>query len=188
MIFVCVYCLETFLIHSNNVTVNTFAMFLLKKFPANIFVNTLVVIFLPFVFFHLFVLSVLLNIFSHVFPNRAVQVYESLWNKDCNDSNSDNEDNNNGFQISLTNLSYWNKTSSTNFCLKFKRMNSHLFLLKTLGFLMFSRGYGLELIRSNLLINFNPLTTNVLHQIETSQLICITNQLTGFYMMGNISR
>ena len=34
----------------------------------------------------------------------------------------------------------------------------------------------------------NPLTTNVTHHIETSQLICILNQLTGFYMMGNISR
>ena len=26
--------------------------------------------------------------------------------------------------------------------------------------------------------------TNVPHHIETSQLICIANQLTGFYMMG----
>ena len=33
-----------------------------------------------------------------------------------------------------------------------------------------------------------PLTTNVPHLIETSQLICIANQLTGFYMMGNIDR
>ena len=32
----------------------------------------------------------------------------------------------------------------------------------------------------------NPLTTNVPHHIETSQLICNANQLTGFYMMGNI--
>ena len=32
----------------------------------------------------------------------------------------------------------------------------------------------------------NPLTTNVPNHIETSQLICIANQLTGFYMMGNI--
>ena len=30
----------------------------------------------------------------------------------------------------------------------------------------------------------NPLTTNVPHHIETSQLICIANQLTGFYMRG----
>ena len=36
--------------------------------------------------------------------------------------------------------------------------------------------------------NVNPLTTNVPHHIETSQLICIANQLTGFYMMGNIGR
>ena len=34
----------------------------------------------------------------------------------------------------------------------------------------------------------NPLTTNVPYHIETSQLICIANQLTGFYMMGNIGR
>ena len=34
----------------------------------------------------------------------------------------------------------------------------------------------------------NPLTTSVPHHIETSQLICNANQLTGFYMMGNIGR
>ena len=34
----------------------------------------------------------------------------------------------------------------------------------------------------------NPLTTNVLHHIEISQLICNANQLTGFYMMWNIGR
>ena len=33
---------------------------------------------------------------------------------------------------------------------------------------------------------FNPLTTNVLDDIEISQLICSANQLTGFYMIGNI--
>ena len=32
------------------------------------------------------------------------------------------------------------------------------------------------------------LTTNVLRHIETSQLICRANQLTGFYMMENIGR
>ena len=32
----------------------------------------------------------------------------------------------------------------------------------------------------------NSLRTNVLHHIETSQLIGIADQLTGFYMMGNI--
>ena len=31
-----------------------------------------------------------------------------------------------------------------------------------------------------------PLTTNVTHHTETSQIICIANQLTGFYMMENI--
>ena len=32
----------------------------------------------------------------------------------------------------------------------------------------------------------NQLTTNVPHHIETSQLNFSANQLTGFYMMGNI--
>ena len=36
--------------------------------------------------------------------------------------------------------------------------------------------------------SFNPLTTSVPHQIETSQLVCFANQLTGFYLMGNIGR
>ena len=36
--------------------------------------------------------------------------------------------------------------------------------------------------------SFNPLTTNILLHIETIQSICIANQLTGFYMMGNIGR
>ena len=34
----------------------------------------------------------------------------------------------------------------------------------------------------------NPLTTSVPRHIETSELICITNQLTGFYVIGNIGR
>ena len=34
----------------------------------------------------------------------------------------------------------------------------------------------------------NPLTTNVLHHIETSQLICSANQLADFCMIGNIAR
>ena len=33
-------------------------------------------------------------------------------------------------------------------------------------------------------LDFNPLMTNVPHHIETNQLICNTNQLTGLYMMG----
>ena len=36
--------------------------------------------------------------------------------------------------------------------------------------------------------SFNPLTTSVPYHIETSQFISNANQLTGFYMMGNISR
>ena len=35
---------------------------------------------------------------------------------------------------------------------------------------------------------FNPLTTNVLHHIETGQMICNANRLTGFYIMGNVGR
>ena len=33
---------------------------------------------------------------------------------------------------------------------------------------------------------FKPLATNVPHHNETSQLICIANQLAGFHMMGKI--
>ena len=32
---------------------------------------------------------------------------------------------------------------------------------------------------------FNPLTNNVPHHVETSQLVCNTNQLTGFHMMAD---
>ena len=35
---------------------------------------------------------------------------------------------------------------------------------------------------------FNPLTTKAPHHIKTVQLICNANQLTGFYMMGEIGR
>ena len=35
---------------------------------------------------------------------------------------------------------------------------------------------------------FNPLISNAPHHIETSQLIWTANQLTGFYMKGNIGR
>ena len=34
----------------------------------------------------------------------------------------------------------------------------------------------------------NPITTNVPHHIETSQLICNANKLTGFFMVRNIGR
>ena len=36
--------------------------------------------------------------------------------------------------------------------------------------------------------NLNPLTTNVPHHIDTSQLICNINRLTGFCMIGNNGR
>ena len=39
-----------------------------------------------------------------------------------------------------------------------------------------------------ILVCVNPLTTNVPHPVETNQLICNANQLTGFYLMGNIGR
>ena len=38
------------------------------------------------------------------------------------------------------------------------------------------------------IIFFNPLITNVSHHIETSQLTCIADQLTGFYAIVNIGR
>ena len=34
----------------------------------------------------------------------------------------------------------------------------------------------------------DQLTTNLLNHIETTHMICIANQLTGFYMMGNTGR
>ena len=37
-----------------------------------------------------------------------------------------------------------------------------------------------------LFYHVNQLVTNASHHIETSQLICDANELTGFYMMGNI--
>ena len=41
---------------------------------------------------------------------------------------------------------------------------------------------------SDIIMIINPLTTNVQHHIENSQLICNANKLFGFYMMGNIDR
>ena len=37
-----------------------------------------------------------------------------------------------------------------------------------------------------LFYHVNQLVTNASHHTETSQLICDANELTGFYMMGNI--
>ena len=45
----------------------------------------------------------------------------------------------------------------------------------------------LKLMPPNLICCFNPLTTRVPNRMETSRLICIANQLTGFYVMENIS-
>ena len=36
------------------------------------------------------------------------------------------------------------------------------------------------------MFNINPLTINVFHHIETSQLICSVDQFTGFSMMGTL--
>ena len=41
---------------------------------------------------------------------------------------------------------------------------------------------------NNFILKINPLTTNVPNHIENSQLICKTNQLIGFCMVGNIGR
>ena len=46
--------------------------------------------------------------------------------------------------------------------------------------------YFFVLFPTTILRKINPLTTNVPHHIETSPLICIANQLTGFYIIGNI--
>ena len=43
-----------------------------------------------------------------------------------------------------------------------------------------------ERYSSEVIVLFNSSTTNVPHHIETSQLICIANQLIGFYRMGKI--
>ena len=45
---------------------------------------------------------------------------------------------------------------------------------------------GKKFVVKNFQPKFNPLTANVPHHIETSQLTCNANQLTGFYMMGSI--
>ena len=45
---------------------------------------------------------------------------------------------------------------------------------------------SLKVIGPVLMTYVNRLTTNVSRHIETSQLICNANQLTVFYMMGNI--
>ena len=40
----------------------------------------------------------------------------------------------------------------------------------------------------NLTSAVHPLTKNIPHHIETSQLICIANRLNGFHMVGEIRR
>ena len=54
---------------------------------------------------------------------------------------------------------------------------------------MFSGGIEVEQLMMKMCeYVFNPLTTNVLHHIETSQVTCSASQLTGFYMMGKTGR
>ena len=47
-----------------------------------------------------------------------------------------------------------------------------------------------ELQRRSLIetVRLNLLTTNVPWHIETTQVLCSADQLTGFYMIGNIGR
>ena len=45
-----------------------------------------------------------------------------------------------------------------------------------------------EFLRTEEVKQINPLTTSVPHHTDTCQLICIANQLNGFYMIGNIGR
>ena len=53
-----------------------------------------------------------------------------------------------------------------------------------------SHGYRFYVTACRIVVNvlLERLTTHNPHYIETSQLICNANQLTGFYMMGNIGR
>ena len=48
--------------------------------------------------------------------------------------------------------------------------------------------FGDDPLVVTLIVILTQLMTNVPHHIETSQLICIANQLTGFYMIENIGR
>ena len=68
--------------------------------------------------------------------------------------------------------------------LRIRQMEPHFFLpsLQSLFFPIIS------LLNIYVLRFFNPLMTIVPHPIETSQLTCNADQLTGFYMMENIGR
>ena len=43
----------------------------------------------------------------------------------------------------------------------------------------------MEILQFIINVELNPLTANVPHHVETSQVICNASQLTGFYVMGN---
>ena len=68
--------------------------------------------------------------------------------------------------------------------LRIRQMEPHFFLpsLQSLFFPIIS------LLNIYVLRFSNPLMTIVPHPIETSQLTCNADQLTGFYMMENIGR
>ena len=43
----------------------------------------------------------------------------------------------------------------------------------------------MEILQFIINVELNPLTANVPHHVETSQVNCNASQLTGFYVMGN---
>ena len=43
----------------------------------------------------------------------------------------------------------------------------------------------MEILQFIINVELNPLTANVPHHVETSQVICNASQLTGFHVMGN---
>ena len=70
----------------------------------------------------------------------------------------------------------------------------HLFLPETDSICLVEKVPGKRMGKEIIAISslkktgFNRLTTNVPDHIETSQLICNANQLTGYYMIGNTVR
>ena len=79
----------------------------------------------------------------------------------------------------------WNHTLDYKYYSIFEKQR-HLFYNISMS-MKFTEGF-IKKLQNAKLLKINPLTTNVPHHIETSQLICSANQLTGFYMMENIGR
>ena len=94
------------------------------------------------------------------------------------------------FSSSLETENYSKKKNKHNF-ISHKSWCNVIFVSSTLAFIFlhicfafcYHTASHLTCIKDE---HLNPLMTNVPHHIETSQLIWIANQLTGFYMMGNI--